>query len=83
VDVISFEWEPRAYRALQVTYVTVSEILDVPHTVGVWEYDGSSFKAQFGVYPVTEAAIAFNVVPAPATAILLAAAGATQRRRRT
>jgi hypothetical protein len=80
IDVLTFEWQPLVAGHYDVAYSTESDA-DGPHTVKVWEFIDD--EETLATYPVTEAAITFTVIPAPATAILLAAAGATRRRRRT
>jgi hypothetical protein len=80
IDVLTFEWQPLVAGHYDVAYSTESDA-DGPHTVKVWEFIDD--EETLATYPVTEAAITFTVIPTPATAILLAAAGATRRRRRT
>ena len=80
IDVLTFEWQPLVAGHYDVAYSTESDA-DGPHTVKVWEFIDD--EETLATYPVTEAAITFTVILTPATAILLAAAGATRRRRRT
>jgi hypothetical protein len=86
IDVLEFEWVPKIEGAYAVDYETFShlELGFDEHMVAVaiarepFEYD------LIEIWPVTEAAISFQVVPAPAT-VGLAALGvlAMGRRRRS
>jgi hypothetical protein len=80
IDVITFEWAPDSYTDLEVAYDTTTDY-NGPY-IYVWQGE-DYWVADIAAYPVTEAAITFTVIPAPATAILFATAGATRRRRRT
>jgi len=73
LEVYFFEWQPNEYVPLEVAYSTSS------HTVGdgavyVWEWpDGKDWHDSDSVlYPVTEAAIQFTVVPTPPLLLLFA-----------
>jgi len=77
IDVLSFEWEPEpTEEAFLVRYATETE------AAVVWEDIGGEDVAVD--YPVTEAEIKFfvNDIPAPASALPLAALPVLARRRR-
>jgi hypothetical protein len=80
VDVFMFEWAPDADVNTTVSYTTVSDT-NKPGTITVWECNEYGGDVPV-IYPVTEAAITFTVIPAPPTLALLLLA-APRRRPRT
>jgi uncharacterized protein (TIGR03382 family) len=85
VDVLEFEWTPLIEGAYMVNYETFSHLSpEFEHMVAVAIAREPSEYDLFEIWPVTEAAISFQVVPAPAT-VGLAALGvlAMGRRRRS
>lgn len=81
IDVFSFDWAPDEDGPFTATYVTNSVYLDqLVHEVIVWE--GTDIEDALAVtYPVAEASISIMVIPAPAAAVVLAAAFVPRRRR--
>jgi hypothetical protein len=68
VDVLSFDWVTDDYSAYMVEYMT--------STAQMWIWEGpNTNEGEYVVWPFVEAAISFEVVPAPAT-VCIAALGA-------
>lgn len=82
IAVFEFEWMPLVMGRYVVEYETYSNIPDHEHEINVWiaqepgDFDDSEF------WPVSEAAISFQVVPGPPSLWVLAVAPMTMRRRR-
>lgn len=68
IDILTFEWAPSIYEPLDVAYETDSWQPE-PHTITVWEGESKPTAINV-VYPVTEAAVVFTVIPAPPTILL-------------
>jgi hypothetical protein len=83
-EVFEFEWSPVVDGAYAVEYETLSHTFDMPGIVQVLIAREPDEYVEFEFWPVAEAAISFQVVPAPAT-VGLAALGviAASRRRRS
>jgi hypothetical protein len=83
IDVFQFTWATDDFSGYVVEYTTETFVGDPPqaHTIIVWE---GEFLGEFDVFywPITEAAISFEVVPAPGTLVLLAGATGFWVRRR-
>lgn len=75
LDVLTFQWKPSATGAYTVEYATVTEAMVM------WE--GAGDDATAVDWATNEAAISFQVVPAPGAAVLVGAGvlGAFRRRR--
>lgn len=84
IDVFEFMWKPDVYDERVIEYSTFS-FLDNhgENLIVVWE-GKSVFDAEPFLWPIEEASISFQVVPAPAGALMLAGAlaGTCGRRRR-
>jgi hypothetical protein len=84
IDVLTFEWQTDNYTGYVVQYTTITTLhAPADHLIFVWEGDDPWF-ADAIEWPIEEAMISFQVVPAPAAAVVLALAGmgAGVRRRR-
>ena len=84
IGVLEFEWAPSIEGAFKVEYGTFTHTLGMPGVIQVWIAPDHGVYDLAEEWPVTEAAISFQVVPAPAT-MGVAALGvlAAARRRRS
>jgi hypothetical protein len=71
-EVFEFEWAPVVEGNYAVEYETLSHTFDMPGIVQVLIAREPDEYVEFEFWPVTEAAISFQVVPAPATISLTA-----------
>lgn len=82
IAVFEFEWMPDVQGSYAVQYDTHSYLPEARQEVLIWIADESGNYTIEEHWPVTEAAISFEVVPAPAGATLLALGGTVALRRR-
>lgn len=84
IDVLQFEWQTENYSSYQVEYATfTSDRMHGDHMIIVWEGD-DLFSAKPYPWPIEEAAVVFEVVPAPAASFVVVAgmmANCKRRRR--
>jgi hypothetical protein len=82
IDVFEFVWKPGVYDDRVVEYSTFSDLEDHgDHLIIVWVGE-DVWKSHAELWPIDEAMISFQVVPAPPSALLLALAGIAAARRR-
>ena len=81
IDVLSFEWKSDDYTDFVVEYTTITTLHDpADHLIFVWEGDDPWF-ADAIAWPIDEAMVSFQVIPAPASALLIGIAGLGAARR--
>ena len=82
IDVLQFTWGTDDYAAYSVHYSTHTYFIDrdLEHLVTVWEGDLNGDFDDY-LWPITEAAISFTVVPAPNAAALIAGVCSLAARR--
>lgn len=82
IDVFEFVWKPGDYDNRVVEYSTFSFLEDrADHLIIVWE-GPDLWKSDAVLWPIEEATISFQVVPAPTSALLIGLAGIAAARRR-
>jgi len=71
IGVLSFEWATDDFSQYEVMYETMSLVPDQgEHVIIVWE-GTNGFDATPHLWPIEEALISFQVVPAPASAVVV------------